>query len=342
MPITHKQIAEIAGVSRGTVDRALNNRGRVKHEVQQKIKDVAAQHGYIPNHAGKALAKAKTPVKIGAVMRLSNLPFFKQVVSGLYKAGSEIVGIGGELIVAEIPSNDIEAQIKETDSLLKNGINGLCISPTDDNELREYLSGVQKNGVTVVTFNTDTPGIGRMCYVGLDNLQSGRAAAGLMHMLLAGRQGKILIISGNATTLTNYKRVDGFIQEVSEHYRELEISSIQFNMDEEGRAEQITISALESMKDLAGIYMVSAGQAGMCRALENSGYFSQVKVIVHDILPETVEYIKKGGIDFIIDQNAFEQGYRSVQILFKYLFNGEKPDREQYFTDISIKTMHNL
>ena len=38
MSVTLQQIAEAAGVSRGTVDRALKDRGRVKPEVAEKIK----------------------------------------------------------------------------------------------------------------------------------------------------------------------------------------------------------------------------------------------------------------------------------------------------------------
>lgn len=38
MGVTLQQIAEVAGVSRGTVDRALNDRGRIKPEVAEKIK----------------------------------------------------------------------------------------------------------------------------------------------------------------------------------------------------------------------------------------------------------------------------------------------------------------
>lgn len=38
---TIQQIAELAGVSRGTVDRALNNRGRIKPEVAAKIEQIA-------------------------------------------------------------------------------------------------------------------------------------------------------------------------------------------------------------------------------------------------------------------------------------------------------------
>ena len=46
MAVTLQQIAEAAGVSRGTVDRALNNRGRIRPEVEEKIKKIAQEMGY--------------------------------------------------------------------------------------------------------------------------------------------------------------------------------------------------------------------------------------------------------------------------------------------------------
>ena len=45
MGVTLQQIAEKAGVSRGTVDRALNDRGRIKPEVAEKIKKIAEEMG---------------------------------------------------------------------------------------------------------------------------------------------------------------------------------------------------------------------------------------------------------------------------------------------------------
>ena len=59
MSVTLQQIAEAAGVSRGTVDRALKDRGRVKPEVAEKIKKIAQEMGYQPSRAGRALGKAQ-------------------------------------------------------------------------------------------------------------------------------------------------------------------------------------------------------------------------------------------------------------------------------------------
>ena len=45
MGVTIRQIAEAAGVSRGTVDRALNNRGRIRPEVAERVRQIAEEMG---------------------------------------------------------------------------------------------------------------------------------------------------------------------------------------------------------------------------------------------------------------------------------------------------------
>ena len=45
MRVTIKQIAEQAGVSRGTVDRVLNHRGKVRPEVEDRVRRIARDTG---------------------------------------------------------------------------------------------------------------------------------------------------------------------------------------------------------------------------------------------------------------------------------------------------------
>ena len=56
---TIKEIAALAGVSRGTVDRVLNDRGAVNPETAEKIRKIAKELDYKPNRAGLVLAAQK-------------------------------------------------------------------------------------------------------------------------------------------------------------------------------------------------------------------------------------------------------------------------------------------
>ena len=68
MAVTIKQIAEMCGVSRGTVDRVLNNRGRVSEETARKVTEAVEALGYKPNAFGKALAMQKKKIRIGVIL----------------------------------------------------------------------------------------------------------------------------------------------------------------------------------------------------------------------------------------------------------------------------------
>ena len=55
MPITEKEIAALAGVSRGTVDRALKDRPGVSPETKARVLAIAKKYNYRPNILGTAL-----------------------------------------------------------------------------------------------------------------------------------------------------------------------------------------------------------------------------------------------------------------------------------------------
>ena len=61
---TIKEIAELAGVSRGTVDRVLNNRGAVNPKTARKVLEIAQALDYKPNRAGIVLAAQKKNLKM--------------------------------------------------------------------------------------------------------------------------------------------------------------------------------------------------------------------------------------------------------------------------------------
>ena len=106
MAVTAQKIAELAGVSRGTVDRALHNRGRVNPEVAARIHKIAADLGYKPNLVGQALVKSKRDCKIGAILQSVETPTMQIVRKGLQRAESELRASGVELIVRELRGLD--------------------------------------------------------------------------------------------------------------------------------------------------------------------------------------------------------------------------------------------
>ena len=99
---TIQQIAELAGVSRGTVDRALNNRGRINPEVAKKIEQIADEIGYVPKHRKKADSTGKQSgrgKRVGVVTQLSQSSFMLQVNKGIRDAAKKLADQGVEVLI---------------------------------------------------------------------------------------------------------------------------------------------------------------------------------------------------------------------------------------------------
>ncbi len=65
-------------------------------------------------------------------------------------------------------------------------------------------------------------------------------------------------------------------------------------------------------------------------------------MIIYDLTEKNIEMHEKNQVDFLIDQDGFTQGYRSLLLLANQLQNNKFMTEEMLFTDIIIKTKYNL
>ena len=341
MAVTIQQIAEAAGVSRGTVDRALNHRGRISPEVEERIKKIADELGYVPKKRKRSAAQKKK-IRIGIVTQLAKSSFMLEVNRGIGQAREELKGHGVELIIKEGLSVDEEEQTRAIDALVEEGIHGLAIMPVDCEGIRAKINWlIDEKKIPVVTFNSDIVGTRRTCFVGMDNKRSGRTAAGLLGMLTRGI-GKILVITGYFSNHVDNSRVDGFIEEVKRSYPKLEIAGVQGSFDDTDEVERIIVNAMINIPGINGILVVSGGQAGVGRAFDKLCLDRRPYVLIYDQTAKNEKAIKENIVDFLIDQDGYVQGYRPPHILADMLMKNQMPEAEFLFTDINIKTKYNL
>lgn len=340
MAVTIQQIADRAGVSRGTVDRALNNRGRINKEVAERIQEIARDMGYVPR-ARKKSEKIKKH-KIGIVTQLAKASFMIEINRGILQAKRELENWGVELLIRESISVNEEEQLAAIDELVEEGMEGLAIMPVDCNPIRDKLNWLtEEKGIPVVTFNSDIVGTRRVCFVGMDNRKSGRTAAGLLSML-TGRKGKILIITGFFGNQVNNIRVEGFVEEIKKSYPEISIAGVHGSFDETEEVKKIIETAMMNISGINGILVVSGGQAGVGMAFETLKLEKRPYVVIYDQTPKNEKALKDDTVDFLIDQNGYVQGYRPPFILADILSKEQMPEMEYLFTDIKIKTKYNI
>ncbi|MDO4616376.1 MAG: LacI family DNA-binding transcriptional regulator [Lachnospiraceae bacterium] len=341
MAVTLQQIAEAAGVSRGTVDRALNNRGRINPDVAENIKRIAKEMGYTPNRAGRALALSKQGIKIGMIIQSIETPFMKKLLQGVEEARQEIGQLGVGMEIRTLEGQSTGAAMVEMESLKQNGCTGLILMGTEDDNLVEKINAFADENIPVITFNSDAENSKRVCYVGQNSLQSGMAAGGLMSQILFGEK-DVAVLSGYPLNHSHANRVRGFLREMQSCKPEAEIVDVRYVYDSNERAEQIAEELMRTFPKLGGFYVAAAGASGVCRAVEKAGKKGEIKIISNDLTDENIEELKSGLIQFLIGQDAHAQGHEPVTLMFSLLVDGVRPNRENLHTDIVIKTKYNV
>ncbi|MCQ5129300.1 LacI family DNA-binding transcriptional regulator [Butyricicoccus faecihominis] len=340
MAVTQAQIAQMAGVSRGTVDRTLNNRGRVDPEVAERIRRIANELGYRPNRAGSLLQRANRPVRLGVVIQSVETPFMALMLEEINKALPHMRELGAEVIVRANEFVDIDRQLISLDELEKEGVDGIALTPVEDMRICDRIDELAKK-MPVVTFNTDLPDSRRLCYVGQENYLSGRACAGLMNMLLGGK-GKVLMIAGHPASQSHRRRIDGFRSEAISTYPGLSLLPLERSNDSRQKAYEIVKEVWARHPDLRGIFIAANGQVGVCDAMRELGLKGKVHMICYDLLPDTAEGLREGLIDLLIDQDAHAQGVRPLEILLENILTGARPPEEYMLTRIDIRNQYNI
>jgi LacI family transcriptional regulator len=311
----------------------------VDPEVAERIRRTAEEMGYVKKPR-KTNGKRRS-CRIVIVTQLAGASFMREINRGIREAAEELRDRDVEVLVRESLSVDEKEQVDAIEELRKEGIDGLAVMPVDAESVREKINELMDDGIPVVTFNSDIVGTRRRCFVGMDNVKSGRTAAGLMKMLTGG-QGKVLVITGYFTNHVNISRLAGFVEEIKASCPGIEIVGVQGSFDDAAEVEKIVVNTMRTIPDLDGILQVSGGQEGIRAAFEALGVEKRPHVIIYDQTPKNEKVLREDVADFLIDQNGYVQGYRPPHILADIIQKNQFPEQEQILTDITIRTKYNL
>jgi LacI family transcriptional regulator len=341
LSVTIKQIADLCGVSRGTVDRVLNKRGKVHPRTQELIEKTIAQLNYTPNIAGKALAARKRPLTIGVVLSSEGNPFFDDVIRGIVQAQQELRDFGVRVKIRKLRGYVPREQLHQIAQLSEEGMDGLILHPIFDPAIEQRIRELKEQNIFTVTVNTDIPESARLCYIGSDYEKGGIMAAGMISLIMQG-SARLGIVKGADNILGHQQRLEGFLRRLKEGTENITVVDCAKAQDDNNIAYESTRSMMERNNDINALYVVGAGMAGVCRALISLNLTSRVAVVGFDSVPDTVEMMKRGIVRAVICQHPFTQGYRAVRTAYDYLVGGVQPAPDYCLVQNEIMILESL
>lgn len=123
MKVTIDEVAKLAGCSKGTVSRVLNEKGYVSEETREKVHKAAKELNYYPSEVARSVSSKKTFL-IGLIIPTTNHPFFGELVHFIER---NLNRYGYKLMICNT-LNDVEKEEKYVTKLMSNQVDGMIVA----------------------------------------------------------------------------------------------------------------------------------------------------------------------------------------------------------------------
>jgi LacI family transcriptional regulator len=309
---THR-IADIAKVSRGTVDRALHGRGGINEETRERILQIARQIGYKPNLAARALSANRASARIGVCIPREIHFFYDQLWSGVLEEAERVSQFGVEFInrpIQNLGQGDTEA-FRE---LMASGVDGIILTAGNPRNLKPLINKAESKGIRVVCVDTDASESRRSSVVYVEPYLSGCVAGELLGKLVPSGS-KVAVMAGMLKAEDHRRKAEGFSETFPRHCVGGQIASLIEGHEDEEESFHKTLDLLRRIPELAGIYVNTVNCLPVCRALETARLEGKVKLITTDLFLEMSSYFQRGTIAASIYHQPHRQGQMAVRVM---------------------------
>jgi LacI family transcriptional regulator len=299
-------VARIAGVSSSTVDRVLHRRPGVKEGTLRRVEAAMRRLGYSPSSLGARLTEMRQNVT--AILPRDGSAFLGQVRQQLLVESGRLGG-GIDLTLAEAPATP--EGLAAALAGIGEGVDAAVIVGLDRPEVTEAVNGLAARGVRVVTLVNDVPSSNREAYVGYDNFAAGRAAAGLMTLILPPEAPRVAVLIGDPALREHLDRRSGFEQVIASLRPGVEVVPAGACRNNPAEAQRLTARVLAEVPAVSGLYVIGEAHEGVLAALRAPGA-RRLAVIGHEVTPATRLALATGTYAAVIAHDTAELVRRAL------------------------------
>ena len=341
--VTINDVAKAAGVSKGTVDRVLHNRGEVSKKSKEKVLRVIEELGYKPNLYASMLASQKKLTVCCIIPEYAEGDFWSLTAKGLIEAGETVSRYGVTVDVVTYDQYDIESFRQACQTVLDASPSGVVLAPQFRAETLSYAQELARRGISYVYIDSRIEEDDNyLAYFGMPMFQSGYLCADILMNGTPAEKVYVVRIERdkNKQADPTAARRAGFMKYMAEHYPETVINNVFIDPKDEskrfsrldevflGGDEKRLIVMFNSRVHLVADYIRERGLKG-CR------------VVGFDVIEKNVAGLKDGTVNVLIAQHSDLQASAAVLSLVDKYIHGKEVSRKDNFTSMDILNVYN-
>lgn len=335
-----KDIAIMAGVSEGTVDRVLHNRGEVSEKSRMAVEKVLDEINYSPNLLARSLASKKHFRFAYLIPEHQPKDYWESVDKGFGVAAHDFLQQNIHLEKHHFNQYDVNSFINASKEILQSQPDAVIIAPIFKEETLKLTQELNQMQVQFSFIDSMVEEAEFLTYYGQNSFQSGYIAAKLLVLTLS-EKGKILIIRTKrkgAVSNQTIARRNGFIHFLNEkNISGIELKDVELSDDNESENFEIMGIILSENPDVKAAITFNSKVSRLADYFEKMNR-RDIRLIGYDLLEENVKWLKKDMVAYLLGQRPDKQAYFTVRDMCTKLILKQDVKQINYIPiDILIK-----
>ena len=335
---TIKDIAKLAGVSKGTVDRVLHKRGKVSKIAQEKVEKILKEIEYRPNPIARSLKENKA-YRISILIPDSEIDIYWQPAhEGVKVAEKEFGPFGIEVKIFIYNPSKKEDFYQKSIEAINVSPDLLLMTPLFEKESFQISQTCKENDIRVGLFNNHLSTNKTQIFIGQDLVQSGKIAADLIDKTVAPQSEiGIIHIDKEPHLLLKEQGFKNYFDNKKSSHRILKAKN--FNSDNQSKFKQEIEQYFHDNPNIRALFITNSKAYKIAEIV--SKLMKPCSLVGYDLVPKNVSFLKEGKIDFLIHQRPKEQAYLSISHFAEFFLFGKKVPL-QNLLPIDIVTSENV
>lgn len=339
-------VARLAGVSKGTVDRVLHNRGEVSAKSAEKVREAVRQLNYEPNLHASLLASRKECTIACIIPSHNPGEYWEKIHQGLELGQEDVSSMGVAVRIFIYDQYNLNSFRQICEEVLQSKPSGVILPPLFKVETASFVLKLKENDIPYVYVDSRLEDDNYLAYIGMPMYKSGYLSASLLtERFDPEKLGKVVVIrilrdkAGQADPTAS--RREGFMDYMSIYYPKCEIDQVLINpADERGIFETLE-GYFSRNPEVRHLVMFNSRVHLISKFLQAKGPENAV-VIGYDDLEKNLEMLRAGLLSILICQHTANQSRDAVRLLTDFILVRRKPLLRDSYVHMDILTRYNV
>ena len=316
-----KDIAKMADVSVGTVDRVIHGRSGVSEASRKRVEEILEKLNYQPNMYASALASNKKYAFACLLPQHETGEYWTEVESGIHEALTTYSDFNITVKLRYYDPYDYRSFAREARSIVEMTPDGVLFAPTAPQYTTPFTDELEKLDIPYIYIDSNIKDVPPLAFFGQNSRQSGYFAARML-MLLARDEKEIVIFrkihEGIVGSNQQENREIGFRQYMEEYHPSCTILELDLHAERNDEDNEMLDELFRTHPTVKNGITFNSKVYIVGEYLQSHGK-KDFNLIGYDLLERNVTCLKEGSVSFLIAQQPELQGFNGIKALCDHL-----------------------